>query len=458
MMISESDQMAIRLNRAIPGGAHTYSRGRDQFPGNAPALFVRGKGSYLYDRHLTKYLDFGMGLRSVVLGYAHPRVTIGAVSGVLRGNSLTGPSQTELLAAEDFLSYLEWPDMVKFAKNGSNVTTAAIKLARAHTGRDGVLVPSDQPFFSFDDWFIGSTVMSRGTLTSSAQTTRKFDYGNMHSVETSFDASEGNIAAIILEPMGPGWDCNDATCFHRSSKIELESNACSGRKAFIFQLRKFCDDKGIVLIFDEMISGFRWSRTAGVDRLGVVPDLATFGKAVANGSSVAALVGKRELMSLGSIDIEGMERVFLLSSTHGAEMSSLGALRAVLWMYRRQDVVGKLWRVGEKICSALSEAVSDAGVSDSVRIGGAAVSPILTISGNSDQDSQRLRSIFLEEMVDRRVLIPWISPSIAHSSRDIEVLRRAAFESFVELRRAVDDSSKEPKYRRLVKPVFRKYS
>ncbi|MFT3886292.1 MAG: aminotransferase class III-fold pyridoxal phosphate-dependent enzyme [Flavobacteriales bacterium] len=152
-----------RLHRLIPGGAHTYSRGDDQFPSNAPAILSHGKGAYVWDHAGRELLDYGMALRSVTLGYAHPEVNAAALAAMEKGNGLTRASLIELEAAEAMLSYFPWADMVKFAKNGSTVTTAAVKLARAFTGRAHVAVCAQHPFFSYDDWFIGSTAMKRGS-------------------------------------------------------------------------------------------------------------------------------------------------------------------------------------------------------------------------------------------------------------------------------------------------------
>ena len=150
MTIIKADTLRTRLHRAIPGGAHTYSRGDDQFPAIAPPALARGKGAYVWDAEGNRYLDYGMALRSVTLGYADDRVNAAAFEEMEKGVGLTRPSLTELEAAETLIELVPSVEMVKFAKNGSNVTTAAVKIARAFTGRRYVCVPRQQPFFSFD--------------------------------------------------------------------------------------------------------------------------------------------------------------------------------------------------------------------------------------------------------------------------------------------------------------------
>src|SRR5882672_9004770 len=159
-----SDPMTYRdrLQKVIPGGAHTYSRGADQFPANAPQILARGKGAYVYDDKGTRYLDYGMALRAVNIGYAEDEIDEAAIREIRNGNNLTLPSLIELEAAERLCALIESVDMVKFTKNGSTSVSAAVKLARAYTGRELVVRCAEHPFFSYDDWFIGSTVLTRG--------------------------------------------------------------------------------------------------------------------------------------------------------------------------------------------------------------------------------------------------------------------------------------------------------
>ena len=137
-----------RLLKAIPGGAHTYSRGYDQYPANAPQILKRGKGAYIYDENEKEFLDYGMALRAVNLGYANEQVNHAAIKQIEYGNNLTRPSLIELEAAELLIDIIDSVDMVKFTKNGSTATTAAIKLSRAYTGRELVARCAEHPFFS----------------------------------------------------------------------------------------------------------------------------------------------------------------------------------------------------------------------------------------------------------------------------------------------------------------------
>jgi len=187
-----------RLLKAIPGGAHTYSRGFDQYPSNAPQILERGEGAYIWDADGHRYLDYGMALRAVTLGYAYPSVAEAAYREILKGNNLTRASTTELEAAELIIDLIPSAEMVKFAKNGSNVTTAAAKIARAFTGRKYICIPRQHPFFSFDDWFVGTTPVARGIPREHVQSTLVFDYGDIASLEKLFDEFRNQIAGVCL--------------------------------------------------------------------------------------------------------------------------------------------------------------------------------------------------------------------------------------------------------------------
>ena len=159
--MATASQMSLRerAHRLIPGGGHTYSKGDDQFPANAPGFIVRGEGCHVWDPDGNEFIDWGMGLRSVILGHAYPRVVRAVTDAVATGTNFTRPSLIEQEFAEELVDLIPCAEMVKFAKNGSDVTTAAVRLARAATGRDLIAFPAEHPFYSVDDWFIGTTAV-----------------------------------------------------------------------------------------------------------------------------------------------------------------------------------------------------------------------------------------------------------------------------------------------------------
>lgn len=442
-----------RLHKAIPGGAHTYSRDDDQFPSNAPEILSRGLGAYVYDHTGKEYLDYGMGLRSVNLGYANPEVLSAAVLELEKGNNLTRASITELEAAELLIDLIPSVEMVKFAKHGSTVTTAAIKLARAYTNRKFIAVPSEQPFFSFNDWFIGSTELKRGTLTETAAYTLKFNYGDIDSLKLLFEKYPNQIAAVMLEPSTVLHPCLPS-CKNLNSCNECKKND----QNFLKKVRGLTEQENALMILDEMITGFRWDLKGGQFLYNVEPDLCTFGKAMANGFAVSALCGKSEIMSLGSIRNIGAERVFLTSTTHGAEMSSLGAFIKTVEILQRENVIKKNWEYGTRLISEANKLSHQYGISNIIKFEGLGCSPSFSFHGVEGVKILELRTLFLQEMIKQGVLMPYISISHAHGEAEFEKTMTAMKKTFDIMQKALHGSFHDFLDSKVVKPVFRKYN
>lgn len=425
-----------RLNNVIPGGAHTYSRGHDQYPINAPQILSRGKGAYIFDDKEKKYLDYGMALRAVNLGYAEEEIDAAAIKQIQNGNNLTRPSMIELEAAELFVSLIDSVDMVKFTKNGSSSVSAAVKLARAFTGRELVARCAEQPFFSYDDWFIGSTPITRGIPQETIEKTKMFSYNNIASLEALVAEYPGQLACVVLEP----------------SSIE------EPQPGFLQKVQELCNKNGIVFILDEMITGFRWHMKGAQYLYNVKPDLCTFGKAMANGFSVSCVAGKREIMELGSIDTEGKERVFLLSTTHGAEMCGLGAFVATVKYMQRNNVVEHLWSYGEKLMTMMKRQAEAHGLAQHFKVNGIACSPWFATLDASGAVSLPLRTLFIQEMIKNDVLMPWIALSYRHGDIELSITEKALDASLAVYKKALTEGVDKYLQGPAIKPVFRKYN
>lgn len=446
-----------RLSRVIPGGAHTYSRGADQYPSNAPQILERGDGAYVWDDQGNRYLDYGMALRAVTLGYADPRVNAAAIREIGLGNNLTRASLTELHAAELLVDLIPSVDMVKFAKNGSNATTAAAKIARAYTGRRYICVPRQQPFFSFDDWFIGTTSIQRGIPKEFVQSTLVFDYGDIHSLKALFDAHPGEIAAVMLEPATTLTPCAP-DCTHTLS-YESPCSACASiGQNFLHGVQALCRGDGALFILDEMITGFRWHLQGAQTYFGVQPDICTFGKGMANGFSVAAVAGRREVMEVGSIDRPGAERTFLLSTTHGGEMCGLGAFIETVAIYREKDVCRYLWSYGERLRDGLTVVAQECGVQDHFVMDGPSICLNYLTRDRDGTLSTKFRTLFSQEMIRAGVLMPWVAVSYAHGERELDITLTAARSALKVYARALEDGIEHYLTGPEIKPVFRKHN
>lgn len=425
-----------RLLKAIPGGAHTYSRGYDQYPLNAPQILTRGKGAYIYDPEGKKYLDYGMALRAVNIGYAEDEIDVAAIEQIKNGNNLTRPSMIELDAAELLVELIDSVDMVKFTKNGSTAVSAAVKLARAYTGRELVARCAEHPFFSYDDWFIASTPLTRGIPQETIEKIKTFRYNDIASLEALIVQHPGQFACVVLEPAATE----------------------EPKDGFLQRVQELCRQHGIVFVLDEMITGFRWHMKGAQHIYGVVPDLCTFGKAMANGFSVACIAGKREIMELGSIEFEGRERVFLLSTTHGAEMCGLGAFVATIRFMKQHQVVEHLWGYGRKLTDMMQRQAEAHGIGHSFKVGGIACSPYYLTLDESGTNSPGLRTLFSQEMLRNGVLMPWIALSYRHGEEELVTTERAIEQTFRTYRRALVEGVEKYLNGPVIKPVFRKYN
>jgi len=434
-------ELQSRLLRAIPGGAHTYSRGFDQYPQNAPAIMQSGAGGYSLGSDGHQYLDLVMALRSVNIGYAEPVICDAAEKYSRLGNNLSRPSYVELEAAERLIDTIDSVDMVKFAKNGSTAVTAAVKLARGYTGRENVAVCAQQPFFSYDDWFIGSTVISKGIPQSVQAQTFKFDYNDVDSITRLFTERGSELACLVME----------------AAALEHPAENLDGQAGNYLQLvQRLCNQYGVVFILDEMITGFRWDIKGAQHYYGITPDLCTFGKAMANGYSVAAVAGRREIMELGSIETADQERLFLLSSTHGAEMSSLGAFTATLDFMHDNPVVEHFWSTGSRIVKAFNRLSAKHGVGERFSAQGIDCSPYYTIVDERGNNDMAMRTLFLQEMVKQRVLMPCIALCYRHDEQALNHLE-ASLDSALEVcSLAANNDIEEYLQGPIVKPVFRK--
>ncbi|MFE0641889.1 glutamate-1-semialdehyde 2,1-aminomutase [Streptomyces sp. NPDC058877] len=434
LLLPRSRAANERLHALVPGGAHTYAKGDDQYPEALAPVISHGRGAHVWDVDGNRYVEYGSGLRSVSLGHAHPRVTEAVRRELDRGSNFVRPSIVEVEAAELFLATVPTAEMVKFAKNGSDATTAAVRLARAATGRPRVALCADHPFFSVDDWFIGTTPMSAGIPAATDELTVTFPYGDLAATEELLRRHRDEIACLILEP---------------ATHTDPPAGYLAG-------LRELADRHGCVLVFDEMITGFRWSEAGAQGLYGVVPDLSTFGKALGNGFAVSALAGRRELMERGGLR-HSDERVFLLSTTHGAETHSLAAAMAVLTTYVEEGVTARLHALGERLAAGVREAAAGMGVGDHLVLRGRASNLVFATLDENRQPSQQYRTLFLRRLLAGGVLAPSFVVSSALSEADVDHTVDVVAQACAVYRKALDASDPTPWMGgRPVKPVFRR--
>jgi glutamate-1-semialdehyde 2,1-aminomutase/spore coat polysaccharide biosynthesis protein SpsF len=421
-----SKQLAERARRVIPGGSQTLSKGHTQFvQGVAPAFLVRGQGSHVWDADNNEYIDFPMGLGPIILGHGYPAVDEAVRRQLTDGLAFSLPHPLEILVAERLTEMVPCAEMARFGKNGSDATAGAVRLARAYTGRDVIACCG---YHGWQDWYIGATTFNRGVPKTVQQLTATFDYNDIDSLKQLLARNRKRVAAIILEPIGV---------------VEPERN-------FLPQVRELCSREGCLLIFDEVITGFRLARGGAQEYFGVVPDLACFGKAMANGFPLSAVVGRREIM-------KHFEQTFF-SFTFGGEALSLAAGLATMTEIAEKEVIAHNWEQGGKIKDGLNVLARQLRMENFVRCVGLPPRTVVSFFDESGRESLLVKSLFQQECLKRGVLFSGgHNICYCHSDDDVEyTLRvyRAALEITGDaIRRANIEEMLEGEP---VQPVFRR--
>ena len=387
---------AAHLTRAeavIPLGAQTFSKSRTQYPpGAAPLYAERASGSRLWDIDGNQYVDLVGALGCVALGYADPGVDAAVAAQLRRGVSFSLSSTLEAEVAELLVDLIPCAEMVRFAKNGTDVTSAAVRLARAFTGRDHVILTG---YHGWADWSIGTTTMNLGVPEDVAALTHRVAYNDAAALVAALDALPDQVAAVVMEPMTSQWPS----------------------PGYLEEVRRITHERGILLVFDEMLTGFRLAPGGAQQFFGVTPDLATFGKALANGLPLAALVGRRDVMEL-------MSRVFF-SGTYGGEALSLAAARVVLRRMATGQPTMVLRKIGLSLADRVNRVIDETGAGRYLHLSGHPAWMFLQWE-NLGEHLDAARTLFLQEMSASGVLILGThTVSTAFTERDLVVVEDA---------------------------------
>jgi glutamate-1-semialdehyde aminotransferase len=384
----ESARLLERARRVIPMGTQTLSKSAGQWVhGVAPNYVARARGAHVWDVDGNRFIDFPMALGPVILGHAWPSVNAAIAAQLDDGITYTLPHPLEIDLAERILGDVPGVERVRFGKTGSDVTSAAIRVARAHTGRAGVLVGG---YHGWHDWYIASTSRNAGVPDAVRRLTDTFTYGDLASLDDALARQGGDTAAVILEPAGasepePGY---------------LQAVVDRARAA------------GAVAVFDEIITGFRLARGGAQERYGVEADLVTFGKALGNGMPISALAGRADIM-------ERLEEVFF-SGTHGGEVLSITAAMAVLDELT-PEAYEHLYRLGSTLADGVQAAIARHGLEGMVAIGGAAPRTVVTVTEPAGQtDRLPAKTLVQQELAKRGVLFNGSNfICLAHTDEDI---------------------------------------
>lgn len=422
---AKSAEMLERALRVIPLGAQTFSKSHTQFPrGAAPFFIDRSQGSRAWDVDGNEYIDFNNALCAVTLGHCDPDVSAAVANQLTRGTIFTLSNVAEIEVAERIVDLVPCAEMVRFGKNGSDTTAGAIRAARAFTGRDHVAVCG---YHGWQDWYIGSTARNRGVPQATRALTHGFQYNDLDSLKAVLEANPGGFAAVILEPMNVAWP----------------------EDGFLQGVVDLAHEHGALAVFDETITGFRFAKGGAQELFGVTPDLACFGKGLANGYPLSAVAGRADVM-------REYEEVFF-SFTMGGELLSLAAAKAAIDKLDREDVPAALKRQGERLIAGVEARIAEHGCSEFLAIVGHPSWTFLVITEQPDADGWELKTLFLQEVLTRGILtIGSHVLSYAHSDADIDRLLAVYDEVFPILSSAVAAGDVRARLRcEPLKPLFR---
>ncbi len=419
-----SQRMLERAEQVIPLGAQTFSKSRIQFPpGAAPHFVTHGDGGKVYDVDGNEYVDLVNALFPNVLGYRDPDVDLAIRRQLTRGISFSLATEVETELAERLVKHVPCAEMVRFGKNGTDATSAAVRLARAATRRDRIMLCG---YHGWQDWYIGATTRNLGVPASVSALSHMVAFGDLAAADVLFKQHPGEFAAIILEPAG----------------------ASEPPEGYLAGLVELAHRHGALVIFDEMITGFRWSLGGAQAYYRVTPDLACFGKAMGNGMPISAVVGRADIMRL-------MEDIFY-SGTFGGEALSIAASIATIDKMEREDVTGRLWQVGAELMNAARTKIAAVGLADVVKFVGAAPWAILAYRDHAKASKEAIKTLFLREMIAAGVLIN-ASHNIcfAHTAGDIARVLAAYDHALAVLRNALDRGDIDRRLgNQVIRPIF----
>ena len=422
--ISKSNSLYERAKKVIASGTNTFSRAPGVFPdGVSPKFLERQYGSHTWDVDGNEYIDMVMGCGPVTIGHNHPEINNAIKEQLNKGTLFSMLNPLEVEVAEKIIDCIPYAEMVKFSKNGSDVCAASVKIARHITGRNIILCWG---YHGFADWYISTTDRNSGIPEAIKDLTKTFDYNDINGLRKLFEKYKDQVAAVIMEPV----IAEKPNCFGDVNCNQLEcKNRC--QNSFLHQVKQLTHDNGAILIFDEMISGFRFAMGGVGEYLGVSPDLATFGKGITNGMPLGILVGKKEYM-------KEFDKVFL-SSTYAPEALTLAAASASIDFYKKNEVIKELWKKGLFIETKFKEIIKKHDVKSNVSLAGYPVRLMVNTHGTDGIQDPNLATLYQQEMFRNGILCfsGVMMLSYSHSENDLNLLVKAFDSACAKIKKAI---------------------
>lgn len=405
----KSEELLQRALRVSPLAAQTYSKSyRYYCRGLAPSFMDHGDGCYIYDVDGNRFIDYMCALGPVTVGYNNPEINEAVIRQVSKFASGSLQSELEVELAEKLCKVVPCAEMVRFVKNGSDATTAAIRLARAFTGREKVLMSG---YHGMHDWSIGASENHKGVPEAVRNLTRNFKYNDLEDLEMNL--KENDVAAVILEPIQ-----NDGPA-----------------EGYLEGVKQLSHKYGAILIFDEVVSGFRYALGGASEFYGVTPDMASIGKGMANGYAISAVVGRKDLL-------EQIEDGVFVSTTFGGDSISMAAALSTIGILERPGFYEHIRKIGKIQRDGLDQLVTQYGLQDVVSVTGLPEHAGVSFENHGSLSYLDIQSVYSQEMIKNGILVFAIyNLNAAHTEVEAEAYLDATEKAFHGIRQAVDQDS-----------------
>jgi glutamate-1-semialdehyde 2,1-aminomutase len=421
---SKSEKFLTRAEKRIPLGSQTFSKSRTQYPVGISPLFVdRAKGAEIWDIDGNRYIDLVSALASITIGYGNRNLNNEVKKQLKKGVSLSLPGVLEAEVAELICELVPSVEMVRFGKNGTDATSAAVRLARAYTGREHVAVCG---YHGWQDWYIGSTTRNKGVPEAVGKLTHIFKYNDIESLE-GIIREYPDLACVVMEPM----------------------NITYPDPGFLESIRELTKRHGILLVFDETITGFRFSAGGAQELFGIVPDLTTFGKGIANGFPLSVIGGKREIMMV-------MEAIFF-SGTFGGELLSLAVAKSVLTLHKNDMVALELAKIGTELQLHINYEINRLNISKVLELSGHPSWIFLNWMATKDYSSGEIKTLFQQLMYERGILIlGTLNVSLAHTAKHTKRIKKMFTQTLEDIALAIEELTVRERLKvEPLEPLFR---
>lgn len=421
----KSEALLAREVKVSPLAAQTFSKSYRYFcQGVAPSYMDHGEGCYIYDVDGNKFIDYMCALGPITVGYNIPEVNEAVINQVNKFSSGSLQSELEVELAEKLCKIVPCAEMVRFVKNGGDATTAAIRLARAYTGRDVVLMSG---YHGMHDWSIGASENHKGVPEAVRKLTINFTYNDLADLESKLQVNK--VAAVILEP--------------------IQSNG--PKEGYLEGVKELAHKYGAILIFDEVVSGFRYALGGASEMFHVTPDLAAFGKGMANGYAISAVAGKKDLL-------EQIEHGVFISTTFGGDAVPMAASLATIKILEQPGFYEKLTKVGEIQRNGIVSLINKYNLNDVLSVSGMPAHAGVAFEGHGSLNYLDIQSVYSQTMVQNGILVFAIY-NLNGSHTEFEAARylEATDKAFALIREAVDkDSVDDILVGGKVNPVFKR--